>query len=166
MRAPSRPVQQSVKPRAQSPTDRRRDRRQFLWELGDSMTQAVAQACSREECVQTLRGAVEAVSQDASDPIRRLLLGRCAAELLVRLGKGCRTGILSVPQMPDDTAGDNRGQIHFVGETTTVLFTGQEIDGQSQPTSGQYGYEALLFERADETIDRHGREMTDDCTEF
>ena len=61
---------------------------------------------------------------------------------------------------------DNRGEIHLLGETAAVLFIGQDIDGQSQPTSGQYGHETLLSERADETIDRHGREMTDDCTAF
>ena len=61
---------------------------------------------------------------------------------------------------------DNRWQIHFVSQTVAMLLISQEIDRQSQPTLGQYGHETLLSERADETIDRHRREMTDDRTEF
>jgi hypothetical protein len=126
--------------------------------------QAVAQACSREECVQTLGGTIEAVGQEASDPIRRLLLGRGALERLIRLGQGCRTGLLSVPQMPDGTAGDNRGPRHVVGETTTVLFIGQEIGWERQPTPGQYHHDALVAEGADQAIKGHRREMTDGRT--
>src|SRR5262249_48994141 len=40
--------------------------------------------------------------------------------------------------MPDDTAGDNRGQVHFLCQTVTALFIGQEIGGQRQPTPGEH----------------------------
>ena len=47
------------------------------------MAQAVAQACPREQRPHTLGGAVEAIGQDAADPIRRLLLERGALKLLI-----------------------------------------------------------------------------------
>jgi hypothetical protein len=68
--------------------------------------------------------------------------------------------------MPDHAAMDNRREVHLLSEAAAVLLIGQEVDGQSQPAPGQYGHETLLAERADETIDRHGREMIDDRTEF
>jgi hypothetical protein len=51
------------------------------------MAQAVAQARPREQRPQTLRGAVEAIGQDAPDPMGRLVLPHHSLELLIRLGK-------------------------------------------------------------------------------
>jgi len=75
-----------VELRAECLTDRRRDGHEFLREIVDSVAQAVTQARSREERAHTLRGAVEAIGQDASDSIRGFLLGRGALELLRGLG--------------------------------------------------------------------------------
>jgi hypothetical protein len=68
--------------------------------------------------------------------------------------------------MPEHAAMDNRRQIHLVGETVTVFFIGQDIGRQWQTTPGQHCHHAVLPECIDETIERHGREMTDDRAEF
>ena len=73
------------------------------------MAQTVAQARSREERAHTFDRAVEAIGQDASDPIGRLLVERRALEHTIGLGKGRGTCLLSVAEMPDHTATDNRG---------------------------------------------------------
>src|SRR5215813_813213 len=101
------------------------------------MAETVAEACPREQYPHTASRAVEAISQDASDPIRRLPLGGRTLKLLIRLGKRRRTGVFRVAQVPDDAATNDRGQIDLLGEATTVLFIGQKIDGQGQRTSGQ-----------------------------
>jgi hypothetical protein len=58
--------------------------------------------------------------------------------------------------MPEHSATDNRGEIHLLGETAAVLFIGQEIDGQWEPTPGEHGHQSMLAERADEAIQGHG----------
>src|SRR5215475_8500686 len=98
------------------------------------MAETDADTGSREECAYALGRAVEPVGQDFADPIGWLLVNRCTLELLIRLGKGCRTGLRRIAEVPDDTAGDNRGQIHLVGQTMAVLFIGQKIGGERQAT--------------------------------
>src|SRR2546427_328549 len=61
--------------------------------------------------------------------------------------------------MPEHPATDNRGQIHLLRETATVLLVGQEVDRQWQPTAGQYRDQTVLTQRTDETVERHGRDM-------
>ena len=117
-----------MEPRAERLTHWRRDRRQFLRKLVERVAQAEAQACTREQRPQTAGRAVKAISQDASDPIGRLMLVCRALKLPIGLGKGRRACLLSVPQMPEHAATDNRGQIHLVGETAAVLFIGEEVD--------------------------------------
>jgi hypothetical protein len=125
----ARPVPQGVKLGAEGLTHRRRDRCQFLRELEERVAQAGAKTRPREECAQTLGGAVEAISQNAADAIGRLL-GDCRAlEYLIRLGKGCCTRLRRIAQVPEDPTGDNRGQVHFVSETAAVLLIGQKIGG-------------------------------------
>jgi hypothetical protein len=114
---------------AQSLADRRRDRRQFPGELVDRVAETIAEARLRKQCPHALDGAVEAIGENAPDPIRGLLLGRGALELAIGFSKGCRTGGLGVAQMPEHTAADNCGQIHLLGETAAVLFIGQDIGG-------------------------------------
>src|SRR6266852_3974654 len=106
-----------MKLRAQRLAHRGRDGREFLRELVERMAQAVAQARSREERTHTFDRAVEAIGEDTPDPIRRLLLDRRALEHAIGLGKSRRTGLLGVPQVPEYTAADHRGQVHLVGET-------------------------------------------------
>jgi hypothetical protein len=43
----------------------------------------------------------------------------------------------------------------------TVLFIGQDICGQRQPTPGQHGHHTLLTQRTDQTIEGHRRDMAD-----
>src|SRR5712691_10381970 len=119
------------------------------------MAQAVAQARSRKESPHTLGGAVKAIDEDPFNPVRRLLLGGRALKLAIRLGEGCRTGLLNVAQMPEHAATDNGGEIDLVGETATVLLIGEEIRGQRQTAPGQHNDQTLVSERTDETIEGH-----------
>jgi hypothetical protein len=130
------------------------------------VAQAGAQARSWEERPQTLGRAVEAIGQHPPDPIRRLLVERCTLELSIGLGKGYGTGVLGVPQMPEDTTGDNRGQVYFRCQTVTVLFIGQDIRRQRQPTPGQDRHHTLLPQRTDQTVEGHGGEMADHGAPF
>jgi hypothetical protein len=114
------------------------------------VTQAVAQACSGEECVHTLGGAVEASGENPLDSIRGFLLGCRALELLIGLRKGYGTGVLGVASMPDHPATDDCGEIHLVSKTAAVLFIHQEIPGQWQTTSCQHRYQTLGAECADQ----------------
>ena len=52
--------------------------------------------------------------------------------------------------------------IHHESCQTTVLFIGQEIDGQRQPTPHQHGAQTLVSKRTDEAGERHGRDMVED----
>jgi hypothetical protein len=47
-----------------------------------------------------------------------------------------------------------------------MLLIGQEIDGQRQTAPRQHGYQTLVAERTDETIDGHRRDMIDAGAEF
>jgi hypothetical protein len=91
------------------------------------MAETIAEACTREQRPHTAGRAVEAIGQDASGSIRWFLLGRGASELLIGLGQGCCTGLLSVAEMPNHAATDNCRQIDLVGETAAMLFIGEEI---------------------------------------
>jgi hypothetical protein len=162
----ARPVQQGMKLRAQGLADRRSDSRQFPGELGECMAETVAQALSREERVHALGGAVEAIGQDASDLIGQLMLQCHSVELLIRLGQGRRTGVFRVAQMPDDTATNDRREVHFLCQTATVFFISQEIRGQRQTTPAQHSQQTLMAARTDETIEGHRREMIDDRAEL
>src|SRR5882724_3219938 len=155
-----------MKLRAQSVPDRRRDRRKFLREFVERVTEAIAQARSREEYVHTHRGAVEAVGQDAPDPIGRLVLERRALKHAIGLGQGRRAGVLRVAQMPDDASTDDRGEVYFLCQAAAVFFIRQDIRGQRQPTPRQHRDQTLLTEGTDQTVDSHGREMADNRTQF
>ncbi len=96
------------------------------------MAETVTAARSWTQGAHTLGRAVEAIGEDPTDAIGRLLLERRVLELLVGLGKGRDTGLRGIPQMPQHAATANRGQIDLVSETATVLFISQEIDGQRQ----------------------------------
>jgi hypothetical protein len=130
------------------------------------VAEAIAEAHPWKQRPNAFDGTVEAISENPPDPIGRLVLDRRALEFLIGLGEGCCTSVLGVAKVPDDTTADNRGQIHFVSQTVTVLFISQKIGGEGQTTPTQYGDETLLSKRADETIERHRREMPDDRTEF
>ena len=100
--------------------DRGGDGHELLRQFEERVAQAGAQAHSREECAQTLGGAVEAIGQDPFDPRRWLVLDCRTRKLLISLGKSCRTGLCRIAQVPDNTAADNRGQIHLVGQATAA----------------------------------------------
>ena len=154
----SYPVEQGVELRTERLTHWRSNRRQFLWELEECVAQAVAEARPGKQRPQALAGAVEAIRQDAPDAIGRVLLGGSALKLAIRLGKRHCTGVLRITEMPQDTATDNRGQIDLLGETVAVLLVGQEIRGQCQPTPGHHRHQAVVAQRAHETVEGHGRE--------
>ena len=102
--APPDAVPQGVELRAECLPHRRRDGHQFLRELEERVAETGADTRSREERAHALGRAVEPVGQDSADPIGWLLLNRCTLELLIRLGKGCRTGLRRIAEVPDDTA--------------------------------------------------------------
>jgi hypothetical protein len=91
-------------------------------------------ACSRKQRTHALGSTVKAISEDALDPISRLLLERRALKLPIGLGKGRSVGMLGVAKVPDDTATDNRGKVHFLLETVAMLLIGKDIDRQREPT--------------------------------
>ena len=47
-----------------------------------------------------------------------------------------------------------------------MLFIGQEIDGQRQPTPGQHRHQALLTQRTDQAIEGHRGDMVEDRTQL
>src|SRR4030095_6963564 len=96
------------------------------------MAEAVAETRTRAARTQALDGAVAPIAQHPPDPRRRLLVDRCALELLIGLGQGRRTGLLGVAQMPEHATMDKRRQIHLVGKTVTVLCISPDIGGPGQ----------------------------------
>jgi hypothetical protein len=119
------------------------------------VAQAGAEARPRKQCPQTFVGAVEAIGQDAPDAVGWLMLKRCTLKRPIGLGKSRRTGVLGVAEMPDHAATHNGRQIDLVGETVTVLFIGQEIHRQREPTPGQDRHQAVMAECANQTIEGH-----------
>ncbi len=63
--------------------------------------------------------------------------------------------------MPEDMPTDNGGEIHLRGETVAVLFIGQEIGGEWQPTSGQNRDQTVVAEGTEQAIERHRQEMVE-----
>lgn len=68
--------------------------------------------------------------------------------------------------MPEHTATDNRREVHVVGETATVRFVSEAIDGQRQTASCQDGDQTLVSKRTDEAVERHGRERVEPRAPF
>jgi hypothetical protein len=157
----SGPVQQGVELGAQGRADRGGAGRQWLRELAERVAETIAHARSRGEHAQTLGGAVEAVGQDPSDPIRGVLVGRRALERLRRLGTGGRTGVLGAAQVPADTTMDNRRQIHFGCRAVAVLLIGQEIGRERGTTPSEDGDQTLAPKGTDPPVEGHGGEMGD-----
>src|SRR6266446_3025709 len=151
-----------MKLRAECPAERGWDRREFLRELIDRVAQAGTKTCPREQRPHTAGRAVEAIGQDASDAIARLLGERRTLEHLVGLGKSYGTVLRCITEMPEYPATDNRGQVDLLGETVTVLLVSQEIGGQRQPTPRQDRDQTVLTEGTDQTVERHGGEMVED----
>jgi len=159
------PGEQRVALRAQGLADRGGESHEFLRELLERVAQAMAKARPREQRPHTFDRAVEAIREDAPDPIRRLLLQGRALKLLIGLGTGRCAGVFGLPQMPEHTAADNRGEIHLLGETAAVLFIGQKIGGEGQPTPGQDRHQTVVAERTDEARERHRREVIEPRTQ-
>jgi hypothetical protein len=130
------------------------------------VAETVAAARSWKERAQTLGGAVEAIGEDPPAAIRRLLLGRGTVERPLGLGQGCGPGVLGVPQVPDDAATDDRGELHLRCEAAAVFCLRADIRGQRQPTPRQHRDQALLTERTDQTVARPRRELRDDRAEL
>jgi hypothetical protein len=157
----ARPVAQGVALRAEGRAHWRSDSSQLLRELVERVAQAEAETRPRKQGPHTLCGAVEAIGEDPLDPVRRLRLGGRALTLAIGLGKGGGTGVLGLSQMPDHPATDNRRQVDFVSETVTMLLVGQEVGGQRQPTPRQHRDHPVLTAGTDQTVEGHGREVTD-----
>jgi hypothetical protein len=68
--------------------------------------------------------------------------------------------------MPEHPATDDRGEVHRLGETAAVLFIGEEIDRQREPTPGQDCHQTVVAEGTDQAIERHRREVAEHCAPF
>jgi len=86
------------------------------------VAETVTETCSWKQRPQALDGAIEAIGQDPPDSIGWLLLGRRTLELPIGLGKGRRTGVLRIAQMPDDASTDDRGEVHSLCQAVAVFF--------------------------------------------
>jgi hypothetical protein len=113
------------------------------------VAQAAAETRPWTQGPHTLGGTVEAIGQDASDPIGRLLPGYRALTLAIGRGQGGGTGVLGISQVPNHLATDNRREIYLVSEAVTMLLVGQEVGGQRQPTPRQHRHQILVAERTD-----------------
>ena len=90
-----------------------------------------------------LRGTVKAIDAHPADTIGWGLRGGRALKYPIGLGQGGCTGLLGIAQMPEDSAADDRGQVHFGGETAAVLLVGQQLGRQCETTPGEHGHQAL-----------------------
>ena len=66
--------------------------------------------------------------------------------------------------MPASPPREGRAQVDSV--SVTVLFIGQDIQGQGQLTPGEHGDQTLAAKRTDQTIEGHGGEMVEDSAQF
>ena len=125
------------------------------------MAQTEAQTCSWKQGPHTTNGTVKAIGEGTLHAIRWLLFKGRLLKHAVGLGEGGRTLCVAVAQVPEHPAADDRGQIHLGGETTAVLFIGQDVCRQPQATAGQHRDETVLTEGTDDAIEGHGRDMAD-----
>jgi hypothetical protein len=109
-------------------------------------------------------GVVEAVGQEAPDPRGWLLLQGRALTLPIGLGQGCRTGLLRVTQVPEDTAAAHRGPLACVGETAAVLCIGEDIRGSRPTTPGEHHEQTLVAQRPNEAREGHRGAMAEHGT--
>ena len=75
--------------------------------FGETRARGGARARPRKQCPHTLAGTVETIDQDAPDAGGWLMIERCTLTRPIVLGKSRGTGLLGVPQMPEDTSTDN-----------------------------------------------------------
>jgi hypothetical protein len=156
--APPDTVPQGVALHAACLPHRRRDGHQFLRELEKRVAETGADTGSREERAQALGHAGAPVAHDAADPRGWLLVHRCPLARLIRRGKGWRTGLRRRAEVPEDTAGDNRGQLPLVGQTRAGRFIGQARDRPWEATPGQHRHQALRPKGTEQARERHGGE--------
>src|SRR5215470_9149880 len=119
------------------------------------MTPAKAQARSWKQGPHTADGTVKAIGESPLYLVRGLMLTGSLLELAIGRGKRRRALGVAVPQMPDDTATDDGGQIDPLGEAVAVFLIGQDISWQRQTTLDQHGHQAVLPQGTDQTIEGH-----------
>src|SRR5713226_10253061 len=107
------------------------------------------QSSPRKQGLHTAGGAVEAIGEGTPHLVRWLMLEGSALIRTIGLREGCCTCGVAVPQVPDHAATDHRGQIHLVSQTTTMLFIGQDVRRQRQPTPREYHDHTVLAKGAD-----------------
>src|SRR5215470_11499205 len=130
------------------------------------MTPAKAQARSWKQGPHTADGTVKAIGESPLYLVRGLMLTGSLLELAIGRGKRRRALGVAVPQMPDDTATDDGGQIDPLGEAVAVFLIGQDISWQRQTTLDQHGHQAVLPQGTEQTIKGHRGEMTDGSRPF
>jgi hypothetical protein len=145
-----------VEPRTQRRTHGRRNRRPVLRARAERVAQAAAEPCARKQDAQTLRGASKAIAEGSFDPVGGLLLRGRALPLAIGLGKGRCPRLFGVAEMPDRAATDAGRQIPLLRKTGAVFFVGQALDGQREPTPGEYADQTLLPQGPHQTIERPG----------
>src|SRR5262245_7287223 len=160
------PMQQVVKLGAQLLAHRGRDTNELVRQLVKRMTQAKSQACSWKQGPHTADRTVKAVGERPLYPVRGLM--RKGRLLELAIGRGERRGTfgVAVPQMPDDPATDDGGQIDPVGETGAVFLIGQDRRWVRQATFDQDRDQAVLPQGTDQTIEGPGGDMANGCRPF
>src|SRR5262245_37640156 len=124
------PVEQGVELRAPPLAYQGRDADQFARELVESVAQAKAQACPWKQGPHAADGTVKAIGQDTSHLVRGLMCQGRTLKHAVGLGERRRALGVAIPQVPDNTALDDAGQVDPLGEATAVFLIRQDIRGQ------------------------------------
>jgi hypothetical protein len=130
------------------------------------MAQAKPQTCPWKQRPHTADGTVKAIGEDTPHLVRWLMFQGPLLELAIRGGERRGTFGVAVPQVPDDTATDDGGQIDPVREAAAVFFIGQDVCWQRQATLDQHRDQAMLSQGTDQAIQGHGGDMADSRTPF
>jgi hypothetical protein len=121
------PVQQGVKLGAQALTHWGRQTFQFARQFIEGMAQTKAQVHPGKQRPHTAGSTIKPIGESAPHLVRRLLLKGSALKRAVGLSESHRAFGLTVAQMPDNAATDDRGQVDAIGETAAMFFIGQDI---------------------------------------
>jgi hypothetical protein len=151
---------------AESLAHLRRDRLAFPRQFHHRMKPAGAQPGFGKQTPQAVAGAFEAIGEHALDLRGGIMLEGCLTQGAIGLLKSSGTLIPALAHMPDHAAPDHRGQVHLGGQAMAVLFIGQNIHWQGQPTAGQDRHEVLAAHGTDQARDGHWRDVADHGTPF
>src|SRR6266571_9322760 len=120
-------MQQGVKLGAETRAHGGREADQLVRELVERVAQTVAQARPWKQGPHTAGRAVKTIGESTFHLIRRVFLIGDALKLAIRSGERSSAFGRTVPQMPDHSTTEDRGQVDPLGETAAVFLIGQDI---------------------------------------